>query len=252
MQLLFTDTHCHIHDPQFFPNGGDECYERALAAGVHRMLCVGTDAASSLAAVQFAQKYPQISAVVGIHPHEASDSSAELALIRELVAQPEVVGIGEIGLDYYYNHAPKAAQIELLHAQLELALEHQLPVSFHVRDAFEDFWPIFDQYRGIRGVLHSFTDSVRHMEQGLSRGLYVGVNGIATFARDRDEVTRTLPLESIVLETDAPFLTPAPKRGKINEPAFITLIAQYTADLRFISLEELSRATERNATKLFN
>lgn len=251
MRPIFSDTHCHIHDPEFFPEGGDAVYANAVAAGIHRILCVGTSAKSSAEAVRFADTHPQAWAIVGIHPHDASTGIAETEVIRGLAAAKKVVGIGEIGLDFYYNNSQKNDQIEMLHAQLEVAKDYGLPVSFHVRDGFDEFWPVFDQYSGVRGVLHSFTDTVEQMEKGLSRGLLIGVNGIATFAKDRDAANRLIPLEKIVLETDAPFLTPSPNRGKINEPAFITLVAQHIADLRSISLQELSDATERNATKLY-
>ena len=251
MQPLFTDTHCHIHDTEFFPEGSEQYYGRALENNVHRLLCVGTSVASSLEAVRYAEQHERAWAIVGIHPHDASVGVGAVLQIKELAESEKIVGIGEIGLDFYYNNSPKREQIELLYAQLELAKERHLPVSFHVREGFEEFWPIFDQYPGVKGVLHSFTDTIGTLEQALSRNLYIGINGIATFAKGRDEINSVVPLENIILETDAPFLTPKPNRGTINEPAFVTLVAQYLADLRSISLQELSSATERNATKLY-
>lgn len=251
MLPLLTDTHCHIHDTELFAEDGDGAYRRAQEVGVHRIVCVGTDVKSSLEAVRFAEGHERAWAVVGIHPHDASVGVSEVAAIRELAEHQKVVGIGEIGLDFYYTNSPKSAQLDMLHAQLTLASELGLPVNFHVREGFSEFWPIFDQYTGLRGVLHSFTDDLSNMAQGLSRGLLIGINGISTFAKERDEVNSVVPLESIVLETDAPFLTPTPNRGTVNEPAFITLVARYIADLRSISLQELSSATERNATELY-
>jgi len=175
-------------------------------------------------------------------------------------ASRKIVAIGECGLDYFYDNSPREKQIEMLHAQLKLAKKYDLPVIFHVRDAssaeqrgsvWNDFWPIFDAYEGLRGVLHSFTDNVSNLEKAVIRSLYVGVNGIATFAGDRQGVYRAIPLDNLLLETDAPFLTPVPHRGTLNEPAFITHIAHHIANLQSINLEELSRATERNATTLF-
>ena len=139
----------------------------------------------------------------------------------------------------------------MLHAQLALSQRYDLPVIFHVREAFDDFWPIFESYQGLRGVLHSFTDNETNLEKAVAHGLCIGVNGISTFAKDRQDVYAAIPLENLLFETDAPFLTPVPHRGKVNEPAFITHIAHHIANLRSISLEELSRATERNATTLF-
>ncbi len=163
-----------------------------------------------------------------------------------------IVGIGEIGLDYYYTHSPRDIQIEMLEKQITLATEHDLPISFHVREAFDDFWPIFDNFRGLRGVLHSYTDNLSNMEKALSRGLLIGVNGISTFARDKQELYKVIPYQKMLLETDAPYLTPHPHRGKINEPALLRHVANYIANLQSINLQELSRATEASATTLFS
>lgn len=196
-------------------------------------------------------------------PHSAgkAESSANNGYEDSAHADRKIVAIGEIGLDYFYDNSPREQQIEMLHAQLELAQKYDVPVIFHVRDAKEpstgsvwhDFWPIFDSYEGLRGVLHSFTDNLSNLEKGLSRGLLVGVNGISTFTHDEKqrEMYRSIPVDRLLLETDAPFLTPVPRRGTVNEPAFITHIAHHIANLRSISLEELSRATERNATDIF-
>lgn len=250
---IFTDTHCHIHDREFFPDGGEKPYDQARAAGVRRMLCVGTDTRSSEAAVQFCADKEGAFAVVGIHPHDAEkelpNSDRFLKWCHEQAGN--IVGVGEIGLDYHYNHSPREKQIELLEKQIDLALSLELPISFHVRDAFEDFWPIFDNFKGVRGVLHSFTDSVENMEMGLERGLFIGINGITTFARERDAVTRAVPLDAIVLETDAPFLTPTPLRGRINEPGNIVLIASYVAGFRDTTVEALSQRTEHNVNRIF-
>lgn len=251
---IFTDTHCHIHDPEFFPSGGDEPYEHARSAGVQRLLCVGTDIQSSKDAVVFCTEKEGAYAVVGIHPHDAEKEHTGASDFFDWCGQQKgkkVVGVGEIGLDYYYENSPREKQIELLEKQIELAFRLDLPVSFHVRDAFADFWPVIDNFHGIRGVLHSFTDTLENIEKGLERGLFIGVNGIATFARDRDEVTKAVPIDRMVFETDAPFLTPVPLRGKVNVPGNVPLIASFVADLRGITVEELSQRTERNVNRLF-
>lgn len=248
----FTDTHCHIHETSY--ESQDEAYLRALHAGVSRMIVVGTDEKSSSEAVAFARSHDAAWASLGLHPHDANSGLSALTELRRILDQSseKIVAIGEIGLDYFYDNSPRDTQIEMLHAQLELAVAHNLPVIFHVREAFTDFWPIFDQYKGLRGVLHSFTDNLSNMDAAISRGLYIGINGIATFAKDRQDVYSAIPPSSTLLETDAPFLTPVPYRGKVNEPAFITYVAQHIANLQSISLQELSRATERNATHLFS
>lgn len=250
--IQFTDTHCHIHESSY--DDGEGVYERALAAGVYRMLVVGTNDQSSEEAVAFARCHDKTWASLGLHPHDAKSGLDGVRFLDDILQKSteRIVAIGEIGLDYFYDNSPREMQIDLLHAQIELAQTYNLPIIFHVREAFSDFWPILDQYKGVRGVLHSFTDNMSNMEQALSRGLLIGVNGIATFAKDRQDVYREIPYEYMVLETDAPYLTPTPLRGKVNEPAFVTHVAQHIANLQSISLQELSRVTEQNATHLFS
>ncbi|HET8709169.1 MAG TPA: TatD family hydrolase, partial [Candidatus Saccharimonadales bacterium] len=171
-----------------------------------------------------------------------------------LVTSPKVVAVGETGLDYFYNHSPKEAQIEVLKFQIELALTHDLPLIFHVREAFSDFWPILKRYEGkVRGVLHSFTDSRENLEKALECGFYIGVNGIATFTKDprQLEMYRAIPLENLLLETDAPFLTPVPHRGTICEPYHVSVTADFLSGLREEPLETIAAATTRNARQLF-
>lgn len=250
---MFTDTHCHIHEHSY-PDR-ELVYQRASSAGVDRLICVGTDIQTSQEAVDFARRHDGVWAVIGIHPHEAGVEKDKLGRLQEMLEnplnRPKIVAIGEIGLDYFYRHSPREVQIEVFERQIELAQSYHLPVVFHVREAFDDFWPIFDRYEGVRGVLHSYTDNLPNLAKALSCGLYIGVNGISTFAKDKSEVYRAIPLKNMLLETDSPFLTPVPYRGKVNEPAFITQVAQYIANLQSINLEELSRATQRNATNLF-
>jgi TatD DNase family protein len=265
------DTHCHIQSiglktgerstreawakaPELT---ADDVVQNAQEHGVTRLICVGCELEDSQLAVEFVQNRPNCWASIGLHPHEAqhyAGNKAKLDEFANLVKQPKVVAIGECGLDFYYNHSPKAAQLEVLKFQIELAIQHQLPLIFHVREAFDDFWPIFDQYEGkIRGVLHSFTDSKANMEKATKNGLYIGVNGIATFAKDPQqlEVYRSIPLASLLLETDAPFLTPTPYRGSINEPKRVGTVADFLADLRGETRESLATATTTNARSLF-
>ena len=250
--MTFTDTHCHIHEESYVES--ERALERARQQGIGRLICVGTDETTSAEAVSFASKHDNVWASVGLHPHDAKSGVEAIDKLEHLIEttkKGKIVAIGECGLDYFYDNSPREKQIEMLHAQLKLAKKYDLPIIFHVREAFHDFWPVFDQYEGLRGVLHSFTDNVSNMQEGVSRGLYIGVNGIATFARDRQETYKAIPLDNLLLETDAPFLTPIPHRGTVNEPAFMTHIAHHIANLQSINLEELSRATERNATTLF-
>jgi TatD DNase family protein len=191
--------------------------------------------------------------VPGAKPLVSSGSGkGEREAIR--LADNKLVAVGEIGLDYFYTHSPREVQIKALEGQIDLALRHDLPIIFHVREAFDDFWPIFDNFKGIRGELHSFTDSAVNLEQGLKRGLYIGVNGISTFTKSDEQraLFAAIPLEKLLLETDAPFLTPAPFRGKVNEPAFVKQIAEFHAGIRNVSTENIADVTTANAQALFN
>lgn len=274
MALELVDTHCHIQSAgdgegvaageritrekwQKLGRSDDELIASAAEKGVTRMICVGCDLDDSKLAIDFAGKHSGTWASIGIHPHEAQHYQGRSDLLDEfasLVGQKKVVAVGECGLDYYYGHSPEAAQAEILRFQLELAQKHDLPVIFHVRDAFDDFWPIFDTYKGIRGVLHSFTDTRQNMDKAVERGLYIGVNGIATFTKSQEQIEmyKNIPLSRILLETDAPFLTPSPYRGTICEPYHISVIAEFMSSLRNESAESLAEATTNNAKTLFS
>ncbi|HVI69165.1 MAG TPA: TatD family hydrolase [Magnetospirillaceae bacterium] len=263
-----TDTHCHIHDAEFGLVGDgrminvwrsapdpspDAMIERAHKNGVSRLICVGSTLDNSHRAVEFVQSRDNCWASIGIHPHDAKEGRAAFDKLAKLADKPKVVAVGEIGLDYFYNHSSKKEQADALRFQIELALAHDLPVIFHVRDAFDDFWPIFDDYQNIRGVLHSFTDSHANFMAAMTRDLYIGVNGIMTFTKvaEQLQVAKEVPLQKLLLETDAPFLTPKPLRGTVNEPAHVRLVAEFLADLRGEPLAELTNQTSQNAQRLF-
>jgi len=267
-EFELVDTHCHIQSigadggeritREMWDKSGltaDEVVKNAAKAGVTRLICVGCDLADSRLAIDFVGKHDNCWASIGIHPHEAATAIADDHIIdfTPLAPSPKVIAIGECGLDYYYEHSPKADQIKVLRFQLELASETGLPVIFHVREAFDDFWPIFDDYKDIKGVLHSFTDNAENLKKALNRGLYIGVNGIVTFAKDPKqlEVYRSIPIERLLIETDAPFLTPTPDRGKINEPKQVKRIGEFLAELRGENPKDLATMTTRNACHLF-
>lgn len=271
MQLF--DTHCHIQSAgqrqgerstrELWAKAGDTSVDAIVAAaheaGVAQMICVGCDLEDSRLAVDCVQNRPELYAAIGIHPHEAQHFVGQNGLLDAfagLVTRSKVVAVGETGLDYFYTHSPKEAQIEILKFQIDLALEHDLPLIFHVRQAFDDFWPIFESYPtgSVRGVLHSFTDSLQNLQRAVGHGLYIGVNGIATFTKadsDQRVMYRTIPLERLVLETDAPFLTPVPYRGTVNEPKHVARVAEFLQTIRDESVLELTEATTQNAKALF-
>jgi TatD DNase family protein len=234
----------------------DDIIARALEADVPKMICVGTTLPDSVMGVEFVSTREHVWASIGVHPHEAKDYAAnatKLAEFAALVTKPKVIAVGECGLDYFYNHSPQKDQEAVLRFQIELALQHNLPMIFHVREAFDDFWPIFDSYKGIRGVIHSFSAGQQELAQILKRGLYVGVNGIMTFTKHvkQLEAVTSVPLEKLLLETDAPFLTPQGYRGTICEPKHVRVTAGFLSELRQEPLEKLAAATSHNAKQLF-
>lgn len=252
MELI--DTHCHIHESALFEaTKVDEALSAAIKAGVTKVIGVGTNIKSSIEAVELSDRKAFCYAVVGVHPHDSKDGIGYIGQILK-DRHDKVVGIGEIGLDYFYTHSPKDVQIHALEQQLQWAKDYDLPVSFHVREAFDDFWPILANFPATRGVLHSFTDNSTNLERGLSEGLFIGLNGISTFTKDeaQRQLFDSIPLERMLLETDAPFLTPTPHRGKVNEPAFVKHVAEYHADRRGVELEHLARVTSANASTLFS
>lgn len=248
---MLIDSHCHIHDPSFYPDGSEDVYSRARQAGI-TMLVVGTSQVDSRTAAKFAESHDATWAIVGVHPHEAKTGWSDIEAVLE-ESSARIVGVGEIGLDYFYMHSSREQQIAALEAQLQLARDNSLPISFHVRDAFDDFWPVVDNFPGISGVLHSFTDSKDNLEAGLSRGFYIGINGISTFTKDvaQQAMFASVPLSRTLLETDAPFLTPRQHRGKINEPTNVKLVAEHIASTLGVSYDEVAAMTAANTGEVF-
>jgi TatD DNase family protein len=256
--MEFTDTHCHLQFADY-PLDPDQVLQDAFEEKVTRVIAVGCTLEDSKAAVEFAARHDNVWAAIGLHPHEAGryihDHHA-LQEFRELASRPKVVAVGETGLDFYYNHSPKEAQVQLLRFQLDVAATHNLPLIFHVRDAFDDFWPIFDEFHGVgrlRGVIHSFSSDQADLEQIILRDLYVGLNGIMTFTTKPEQLAaaKAVPLDRLLLETDAPFLTPKPFRGKVGEPKYVRVTGEFLAHLRGENLESLAITTTANACELF-
>ncbi|GAC1388157.1 MAG: TatD family hydrolase [Candidatus Saccharimonadales bacterium] len=264
------DTHCHIHQAdglesnmvsQKWAQAGITSPEPLITsakkeAGVSHMICVGCTLADSQQAIELATKHLGCWASIGIHPHEATAHVPKTMqrAFADLLSCERVIAIGECGLDYYYNHSVKIDQESILRFQLELAVQYRLPVIFHVREAFDDFWKIYDDYNGLRGVIHSFTADRSVLDQVLSRGLYCGLNGIVTFTKDPDQraVIKAIPLDMMLLETDAPFLTPVPYRGTICQPKHVRITAEYLARLREEAPATIAQVTTENARQLFN
>lgn len=259
------DTHCHIHYE--YPLPATTILPEAEQAGVNRIITMASNPANATAAINYARDNDnafgvKVKACIGVYPQEVNQmTNSTCDDYRQLINDnPQmIIGIGEIGLDYYYDGQPRQRQLIALEEQLQLAADTNLPVSIHCRsgeqgDAFADLLPMLDNFNGkVCGVLHSFTDSLVNLDNVLSRGLYVGVNGIVTFNKDEslNEVYRQMSLDRIVLETDAPYLAPKPYRGKTNQPAYIRQIARQLADIRGISLDKLASITTANAISIF-
>ena len=250
----FFDTHCHIHETDF-PLPVNEVLERAANTGINKLMCVGTSVDDSKIAIEFTDKNNNIWASAGVHPHAAKELRDEtsLAEFASLIKNKKVKAIGECGLDYFYNHTSKEDQEYALRKQFELAIEYDLPMIFHVRDAFDDIWTIYDDYPKVAGVIHSFTATIKELNEALARDLFIGLNGIMTFTKIKEQIEAAtlVPLSKLVLETDAPFLTPNPLRGKINEPKNVVLVGDFLSQLRGEHLEQLAIQTTKNAEGLF-
>lgn len=251
------DTHCHVHFADYKIDV-QQVSKNSLAAGVKYQMLVGCTLEDSNAAFDYAKKTGDLKSYIsiGLHPHEGSVYAGDelaLAEFSELAARHEVVAIGETGLDYYYNHSDRITQEKLFRFQLDLAAKHDLPLIFHVRSAFTEFFEILDTYQNIRGVVHCFSSGEAELHEILKRGLYVGLNGIMTFTHDQRQLAaaKKVPLDRLLLETDSPYLTPKPFRGTICEPKHVAVTAEFLASLRGEKLEDLVATTTANAIKLF-
>ena len=250
----FIDTHCHLDKLDSTP---EEAIIEAKQAGVERMVTVSVDEPSLDFVSSMVQQFPEVYGSVGFHPHDAAELTEDLEQkIRKLaLEEKKLIAIGETGLDYHYMYSSAEVQQQVFSKQLQLAVELNLPVIMHSREAETDTLNILQEIPvPLLGVAHSFTSSFEMAKTLIEMGWYIGINGIVTFknAEDLREVVSWLPLDRLLLETDSPFLAPTPFRGKPNKPAHIPAIATFIAELRGISLEQLSEQTSANAQRLFN
>ena len=252
---MLADSHAHIDDERFDADR-EEVVARALAAGVSLIVNIGADMASSARSVALAEKYPGIYAAVGMHPHDSQDmKETDYRQLEQWATHPKVVAIGEIGLDYHYDLSPRSVQKEVFLRQLDLARKTGKPFIIHEREAHADMLDIIrNAARGLNGVFHCFSGSVETAREYLKMGFYISVAGPVTFPKSvkTKEVAKAVPLDRLLVETDSPYLTPQPFRGKRNEPAYVRIVAEEIANLRDISLAELAEATTANVRRLFN
>jgi TatD DNase family protein len=251
-----TDTHCHLNLDLFAPEL-PEILEKALAAGLSRILIPGINLSNSRTALQLAEQYPFLYAAVGVHPNDANTWNANtLAELQELAQHPKAVAIGEIGLDYYRQYSTHEQQKVILRQQLELSTKLNKPLVLHSRNATVELLMHLDQWLpGVpfSGVFHSYEGTLETAQQIMQKGFFLGVTGPITFhnAKERQQLFSQLPVSALLLETDAPYLTPHPWRGKLNQPAYIPIIAQKLADLHNQSLDQIAMITTHNAHQLF-
>ncbi len=271
IDLVLTDTHCHL-DFKAYRADLDRVIERAVNAGIARILTMGIDVQSSESALRLAEKYPEVFAAVGVHPNTELDWSDRVTSdLERLLVHEKVVAVGEIGLDYYRDHTNHEMQRARFKEQLHIAANFNLPVIIHSRNAspndhscMEDVLHTLGTWRtdtlnqkddGLPlGVLHSYFGSEEEAKRAYSLGFYTGITGPVTFknAEDQQELVKKLPLDKLLIETDGPFLTPHPHRGRRNEPSYVKFIAEKIADLKDLPLEKVAKITSENAQRLFN
>lgn len=248
---MLIDSHAHLDNAQFDPDR-EQIVARARAANTD-IISIATDLRSSQKTLLIARKY-ELHCTAGLHPHEAAQFHDEtISQLRVFFREPEVIAVGETGLDYFKEYAPRALQQKAFRAQLELALVLSKPVVIHLRDAADDLLKILREHRGVRGVVHSFTGALALAQELLALGFYLSVNGMVTFAKSNDlrAAVERIPCERLLIETDSPYLAPAPLRGRRNEPSFVRYVAQTVAQIKRLSPEEVARLTTRNAQEVF-
>lgn len=253
---MLIDSHVHLNDEQLFTKIED-LIDKANKVNVIAFMVVGYDIESSKLAIELANMYDSVYAIIGIHPSEASYYKAEdLAWLEKKLSDPKVKAIGEIGLDFHWDKSYMDKQKELFIKQIKLANKYKMPISIHMRDAVEDTYEILKEYKddSLKGVMHCYSGSKEFMQQFLDLNMYISLAGPVTFknAKTPKEVAKEVPLDKLLVETDAPYLSPVPYRGKQNQPRNVEFIAKEIAKIKDISFKDLSDYTYNNTVKLFN
>lgn len=246
------DTHIHLND-NAYNDILNEIIKSANNNGINKMIVIGCDYQSSLKAIEIAKKYENIYAMVGLHPSEVDhETDSDLNWLKELLLEDKVIGVGEIGIDLYWTKENKDLQIKYFEKQLQLSLEYNLPVSIHSRDAIELTYQILSKNK-YKGVIHCFSGSLEMANKFIKLGYLIGIGGVVTFKNTNlKDVVRNIPMESIITETDGPYLAPTPFRGKMNKPEYIKLIVDEIASLKSLSVNEVEMQIDKNVKKVFN
>lgn len=250
---MWIDVHTHLN---MLDLPAEAALDEAKLAGVDNVITIGTGPEDWPLVLGYAKKhFPQVACTLGVHPHDGAVWNDDVrAVLRTGLSEPEVIAVGEIGLDYYYNNSTRDAQLKAFREQMELAVEFNLPVEIHTRDAEDDTILVLNEFKGrVKGLLHCFTSSWRMAEAALAVGFNISFSGVVTFknAEELRQTCKRVPLDRLHVETDAPFLAPAPHRGRKNRPSLVVHTAQLVADLHGVSLETLAQATRENAVKMF-
>lgn len=253
--MIFTDTHTHLYSEAFLDDQS-AMINRAIAAGVSRFFVPAIDSTYSQAMLDLKARYPQeVHLMCGLHPtHVKANVQEELKHVQEMLAIHDYVAIGEIGVDLYWDQTFKQAQLDAFHTQIQWSLDKKLPIAIHCRDAFNEIFEVLEDYRGgtLHGIFHCFTGDLQQAQQAIDLNLKLGIGGVATFKNGKiDQFLNKIALEHIVLETDAPYLAPVPYRGKRNESAYITLVAQKLAEIYNLPLVKIAKQTTDNSREVF-
>jgi len=250
-KIKLIDTHCHIYYDKY-RDDIDEVINRSKYNNISNIICVGVDIDSSKKSISLAEKYNLVFATVGYHPHEAKLAPNNyLDKMISLLEHPKAIAVGEIGLDYYYNHSEKKTQIRIFREQLELAKDLDLPVIIHNREADDDLYKNIKRSKINKGVIHCYSSDIKYAQKIFDLGLLISFTGIITFSKKLEKVVKEIPIEKIMLETDSPYLTPKPHRGKRNEPYMINFIAEKISEIKDIPVEEIAKVTTNTAREFF-
>jgi hydrolase, TatD family len=247
------DTHAHLNE-QEFDGDIDEVLDRAKRTGITNIIVPGSDLETSYRSIELAERYSIISPALGIHPHDSSDSMEKLDVLSDMARGHRPAAIGEIGLDYHYDFSPREVQKAVFREQVRIAKKLDLPVIVHIRESFEDAYRIMAEERLEKGVVHCFSEGIDEMKKILSLGLLISFTGIITFKNlpaGLAEVVRYVPQDRYMIETDSPYLTPVPYRGRRNEPSYLAKVAQKVSEIREIPVDMVIEQTDTNAILLF-
>ena len=250
MELI--DTHCHIYYDKY-DNDFEEVIDRAKENHISKIICVGVDIDSSIQSLELAEKYDMIYATAGYHPHESKDTfTSYLKELENILSHDKVIALGEIGLDFHYNHSDKKTQIKVFKEQLELAKSLEAPAIVHCRNSDLDLINCLEETKSNNGVVHCFASDLAFANKLFEIGFYISFTGLVTFSKELENVVREVPLDKFMIETDSPYLTPAPFRGKRNEPSMVKYVADSIAKIKNVDFNIIAEHTTKTATKFFD